>query len=305
MPFSASRFLDPVALAALGDLHLRARTVVEGFLAGLHLDARSGAGVEFQQFRAYQPGDDPRRIDWRAASRSDRYVVREAEVERDVTVRFLLDASASMAHGMVGDASGGEARAKFDLARTLVACLAYLADHQGDHIALHVLGGGMRTARRGRPARGRALRELLHELEGLEPSGEWPPGGLEHHFGRRRGAELVVVVSDLWERGDEIRAAVRALRVNRHEVVVFHLLARDELDFSWQGDLAFEDLETGERVRGNADSLRAAYLERLKRELEAWRRDLLDLGASYARIVTDEPLERALREFLAGRCRLP
>ena len=117
MAVAESRFLDPEALAGIRDLELVARTVVEGFLAGRHRDPRPGAGVEFNQYRGYQPGEDPKRIDWKAYARSDRLYIREAEVERDVTVRFLLDGSASMAH------RDGEI-SKFDYARFLTASLA-------------------------------------------------------------------------------------------------------------------------------------------------------------------------------------
>lgn len=298
----ASRFLDPAVLAGIRDLRLAARTVVEGYFAGQHLDLRSGIGVEFSQYRSYQPGDDPRRVDWRVYGRSDRYFVRESEIERDVTVRFLLDASASMAHE-------DSAVSKLDYARCLVASLAYLADRQGDHLAFHAVPDASDTA--APLPRRRPLDHLLHRLEGLEPRGRWPPWGeLRRRLPRGRGRELVVVVSDLWDgeprqRREGLGAALATFRALGHEVLVFHLLGRNELDFTFEGDLLFEDLESGETVRGAAAALRRDYLERLRRELAAWRLRLAEMGAVYELLVLDQPLDRALREFLLRREQLP
>ena len=154
MSLPASRLLEPATLAGIKDLRLIARTLVEGYLTGLHLDPRPAAGVEFSQYRSYEPGDDLRRVDWRAYARSDRFLVRESEVERDVNVRFLLDASASMAHR-------DGPLTKFDYARMLVASLAYLVDRQGDRITFHAARDGD-TIDLPPSRRHRALLHLLH-----------------------------------------------------------------------------------------------------------------------------------------------
>jgi uncharacterized protein (DUF58 family) len=298
MTLPASRFLPPATLAGIQDLRLVARTVVEGYLSGLHADPRPSIGAEFHQYRAYEPGDDPRRVDWRAYARSDRFVVREAEAERDVTVRFLLDATASMAHGR-------PPLTKFDYARLLVAALAYLVDRQGDRLAFVALRDG---AAAGMPPsrRGRALHHLLHLLERLQPSGRWPSWeALAGGMARARARELLVVVSDLHDVAGEVRAALAAMRALGHEVLVLHLLGRDEIDFPYEGDLIFEDLETGEAVAGDAAAMRAEYRRRLEREIEAWRLRLLPAGAAHELLPTDEPLDRALRSFLLRRLALP
>jgi len=293
-----SRFLAPATLAAIHDLRLVARRVVEGFLAGEHVDRRPGAGIEFSQYRGFEPGDDPRTIDWRAYARSDRFYVREAEVERDITVRLVLDATASMAH------EDGGVR-KLDYGRMLTAALAYLADRQGDRVSFHAVLDGTTAdlpARRGR----RGLRRVLHRLEGIAPSGAWPPW---ETLGRRitnvREKELVVVVGDLYDRGPEMRRGLATLRTLGHEVLVLHLMARNELDFTYRGDLAFEDLETGAIVRGNAEAMRPGYLERLGASLERWRVELLEAGVTYELLALDRPLDLALRSFLLRRGRLP
>ena len=314
MTVHASRFLDPETLSEIQDLELLARTVVEGFLAGLHLDVRSGAGVEFQQYRGYQPGDDLRRLDWRVYGRSDRYFVRESQIERDVVVRLLLDVSASMAHEdtAVRDGIGGGPLRKVDYARRLVAVLAYLADRQGDRIAFHAVNdlGDLDAPPlpRKRPFMG-----LLHRLEALVPRGRWPSWFevgervSDRRGGQAGGRELVIVVSDLHvdDENDEIEALVKALKALRHEVLVFHLMARDELDFTWEGDVLFEDLESGKTVRASASEMRPAYLRRLAADLERRRSRLLEFGVAYQMIALDEPLDVALRGFLLRRREMP
>jgi uncharacterized protein (DUF58 family) len=293
-----SRFLEPSTLAAIKDLRLVARTIVDGFLAGEHLDRRPGAGVEFSQYRSYQPGDDLRRVDWRVYARSDRFFVRESEVERDITVRLVLDATASMAHrdGVLS---------KLEYARFLMAALAYLADLQGDRVSFHAVMDGTSIdlpAHRGR----RSLRRVLHRLEEVEASGAWPDWDeLGHRIAGAREREVVVVASDLYDERGQMRRALATLEALGHEVLVLHLMARNELDFDYRGDLAFEDLETGATVGGDAEAMRVGYLDRLRRGLESWRVELLEMGVTYELLAIDRPVDRALRSFLLRRGRLP
>jgi uncharacterized protein (DUF58 family) len=289
--------LEPLVLAQVKDLRLVARTLVDGAVAGLHRQPRAGTGVELEQFRSYQPGDDPRRIDWRAHGRSDRLIVRESPVERDVTVRLVVDTSASMAHR-----DGG--LSKLDYARMLAAALAFLALRQGDGVAFDAVGGNAVDLPPLR--RRRALERLLFALEAMAPGGRWPPWReLGPRLLRPRRRELVVVLSDLWDDDGAIAAALAGLRALRHEVVVLHLVARSELDFPWQGDAAFTDLESGAVVEGNAAALRPAYLRSLAAWLGGWERRCAELGAAYHRVPLDRPLELALRDVLARRRRLP
>jgi uncharacterized protein (DUF58 family) len=261
--------------------------------------------VEFSQYRSYQPGDDPRRVDWRVYARSDRFFVREAEVEREVTVRFLLDASASMAHRD----RPPQQLAKIDYARFLVAALAYLVDLHGDRLALQVLGGSGPEAE-GLARAPLSLTALLDRLDRVAPAGRWPSWeALAAPFAGRRRRELVVVVSDLYDEQGEIAAALGRLAAVGHELLVLHLVARNELEFDltrdFAGDLLFEDLETGERVLGNATALRPGYLVRHGQALADWRRRVLEVRAGYELLPTDQPLDQALRGFLARRRLLP
>ena len=308
-----SRVLDPATLAEIRDLRLIARALVEGFLTGGHSSPRPSAGFEFRQFRAYEPGDDLRQVDWKAYARSGRLVIRESQAERDLTVRFVLDATASMSMpaGHVGDggSSGGPSLRTFDTARYLVAALAYLVDLQGDRLRLDVVRDGQLQAQPlgsgARGARGQFL-AAVHALEGLEPTGRWPVGqAAEMLFAGslRREREMVVFVSDLQDEQDETLEAIRLPRATGREVLVFQLVSRQELEFPFVGDVVFEDLESGRRVGGNAARMRDASLRALAARRAVVRRAILEQGAVHELVVADEPLDRALRDFLRRRQR--
>lgn len=292
----AHRFIDPRALAAIKDLALIARTVVDGFMFGGHQSRMAGAGLEFNQYRSYQPGDDLRRLDWKLYARSDRFYVRESEGETSVSVRFVLDASASMAHEEDG-------LSKFDYARFLAASLAYLASRQGDAVGLYALRDGPMTAME--PQRGpQHLHRLLHALEGLEARGVWPRWEtVEQFFTVATHRDLIVVVTDLHEQKEEIRTVLAKVQALKNEVLLFHLLGRRERDFSYEGVLAFEELETGRVMQVDADRVRRGYREAVAGHLRALRQELHDLGVTYTLITLDQPLDGVLRTFLTRRMR--
>jgi len=291
-----SRFVDLRALAALRDLELAARTVVDGFMLGAHVSHRSGAGLEFSQFRSYQPGDDLRRVDWKLYARSDRFFIRESESETSLTLRIVLDATASMAHQ---EAAG----TTFDYARFLVASLALLAERQGDAVGLCALNDGSIEVIR--PARHHQhFHRLLHQLEQLAPEGAWPEWRrVETALSSDSTRGVVVIISDFHQRGDEIRSAAQRLAAARHDVLVLHLTNRSELEFPWQGAVTFEEAETGRRMELDASQARSGYLQRLEESQRKLARDLEAEGIGYARIATDEPLDGALRRFLTARSR--
>lgn len=264
---------------------------------GVHPSRLPGAGLEFSQYRSYQPGDDPRRVDWKLYARSDRYFVREAEIETSVTVRLLVDASESMAHAEDGVS-------KFDYARFAAAALALLAHRQGDAVGLWAIrDGAIRTIP---PLRHHHhLHRLLHDLEQLAPGGTWPSWERLEGLLTIGGRGLVIVLSDLHERAREITTVAAKLAALRHEVIVFHVIGRVELEGGWHGVLTFEELETGRRVEVDSDTARPAYLAALERELERVRRALEERGVTYARLVLDQPLDLALRQFIVTRSKSP
>ncbi|MBG8553102.1 DUF58 domain-containing protein [Hymenobacter guriensis] len=286
--------LTPELLHALRNLPLAARQAAEGFLHGQHYSRQRGAGLEFSQYRPYQPGDDLRRLDWRLAARSDRYYLRESEVEASLTVHLLLDATASMNHQ---DDNG---LTKLDYARLLLAALAYLARRQGDAVALTVLHPAGRQHVPPR-ADARQLPRLFHALEQITAAGRFPAAAELTTLTARAQRRLVVCVSDLYEEDAEIRQLLSRLRAAGAEVLLLHLLAGNELRFTYRGALTFEDLETGRTVQLNADQQRAGWLRRQQEWLRETASAARRQGFDYHLLDTAEPLDKALRVFLQRR----
>ena len=286
--------LTPERLHQLRNLSLAARQAAEGFLNGVHASRRHGAGMEFSQYRPYQPGDDLRRLDWRLAARSDRYYLRESEIDTSLNVHLLLDASASMNHR---DDNG---LTKLDYARLLLAALAYLATQQGDAVGLTILSpaGLQHLAPR---ADARQLPRLYHALETTRAAGHFPSAGTLAPLTARRQCALTVCVSDLYEESTEINALLTRLRATSGDVLLLHLMAHNELKFNYQGAVTFRDLETGQTLQIDADQQRSAYHQ----QLQNWLRDTAQTarrqGFDYHQLSTAEPLDGAIREFLRRR----
>ncbi|MDQ2771567.1 MAG: DUF58 domain-containing protein [Bacteroidota bacterium] len=286
--------LTPEHLHGLKNLSLAARQVAEGFLNGAHASRRHGAGMEFSQYRPYQPGDDLRRLDWRLAARSDRYYLRESEIDTSLTVHLLLDASASMNHRDDNELS------KLDYARLLLAALAYLATQQGDAVGLTILSpGGLRhLAPR---AETRQLPRIYHALETAEATGRFPaPETLAPLITRRQRA-LTVCVSDLYEDGQEITSLLTRLRATSGDVLLLHLMAHNELQFSHKGAVTFRDLETGQTLQIDADQQRPMYQRQQQEWLKETARNCRRQGFDYHLLDISQPLDAAMREFLRRR----
>lgn len=286
--------LSPKTLASLKNLDLLARTVVDGFMMGVQKSVQKGSGMEFSQYRSYQPGDDLRQLDWKLFARSDRYYIREAETENSITVRFVLDASASMNHEDNGTS-------KMQYARWLAASLAYLAHRQGDAVGLFALRKGSvvsLTPRRD----AQHLQRLFYHLEHLQPGGTFPG---KEEAGRLlmagSGRELTVFLTDLHESENEITRLAAQLKAHRNEVILFHLMAPNEMNLDYGGHVTLEDWETGQTVEVAADQMRPAYVQALQAHLEATRRRMLENDVAYRLQSSDQPLDDALRAFLRER----
>ncbi|MFD2784958.1 DUF58 domain-containing protein [Hymenobacter rubripertinctus] len=288
--------LTPEYLHALHNLPLAAKLAAEGLLHGAHLSRRKGAGMEFSQYRPYQPGDDLRRLDWRLAARSDRYYLRESEVDTSLTVHLVLDASASMNHQ---DDNG---LTKLQYGRLLCAALAYVATQQADAVALTVLrpAGLLHLPPR---ADARQLPRLYHALATTEAAGRFPDAATLAPLTARRQPALTICVSDLYEDDGEIERLLTRLRAASGEVLLLHLMARNELEFTYRGAITFEDLETGQQLQLNADQQRRAWQQQLQPWLRATAQRARTHGFDYHQLSTAEPLTDALREFLRRRAR--
>jgi uncharacterized protein (DUF58 family) len=283
-------------LAALRDLELVARRVVDGLRFGVHPSRAAGEGVEFSQFRSYQPGDDLRRVDWKLYARSERFFVREAERETSVSVRLAVDASESMGYEEDGVSL-------LAAARVLAGSLALLAGRQGDAVALYPLsdrpGVPPLPANRDR----RQVSRVLAALERLRPAGALPDrADIESLLLEgRRG--LTIFISDLHERGDELRATGIRLADLGHDVTIIHLVGAREREFGYDGAVTFEELETGRTIQVDAARVRPRYLAARTAAWRSLERELAEHDVSYVRLGLDEPLDDVLRRYLRRRAR--
>ncbi len=292
-----SELLDPKVLMQIKDLSLAAKTAIDGFMSGINHSRIKGPGMEFSQYRSYQPGDDLRMLDWKMYARSDRYYVRESEVDTSIAVRFLIDASASMNHedGTIS---------KIQYARYLVAALAYLAHLQSDAVGLYVFQNGGLFSMAPRQDY-QHLARFFYQLEQIHPAGKFTePMQYQEIYAGSRIRELLIVVTDLYEQNQEIMRLLEALNAMKHEVIVFHLMGKNELELDYKGYTTLEDLETGETIRIDSQQARKAYQEKLDNYLKAIRTNLLDRQISYRLISLDQPLDQALRDFLIRRNKL-
>lgn len=290
-----ARFVDPKVLARIGNLELVSRSVVDGFINGLHRSPYFGASVDFAEHRGYVPGDDIRRVDWRLFARTDRFYIKEYEADSNSNFAVLLDVSKSMGFG-------SEGLTKLDYGRMLAACLTYLVHRQRDRVGLVAFDSDIVEFV---PPSAKHMDVTLHVLDRLTPA---RPGALRapmhkiaEHFGRRG---VLVLVSDLYEEPDALMEAIGPLRFRGHDIIVFHLLDRAELEFEYADPSAFEDLESGEQIPIVPDALAAQYRELVQAHVGALTERFLANRIDYTLVNTSSPLDHALFSYLTARERL-
>lgn len=295
-PVAPATSLDAATLAKLGSMELRARAIVEGHYSGQHRSPYRGASVEFADHRPYTHGDELRHLDWRLFGRSDRFFVKEYDAETNLTVHLLLDASASMDYPERGPT-------KLMCASYLLAALAYLAHLQRDAASLTCFAAAVEQYLPPSTRRGH-LQRLFAALDGVRAGGETNlPAVLAQvaTTATRRG--LVVVASDLLAETEPVLRALAHLRHRGHDVIVFQVLARDEVEFGYRGPLLLEDAETGRRLHAEAGEVRAAYLAALRGHLERIGEGCRRHHIDYELFRTDAPLGQALTAYLSRRMR--
>ncbi|WP_211327039.1 DUF58 domain-containing protein [Chitinophaga flava] len=288
-----SNLLDPKILLAIKDLHLAAKTAVDGFMAGMHTSRVKGAGLEFSQYRSYQPGDDLRWLDWKMYARSDRYYIRESEMETSIDVGLLIDASNSMLHTEDGIS-------KIDYARYLAASLGYLAHLQGDAAGLAVLHHNQLFSMAAR-REAQHMARLYYQLEKIQPGGTFTqPVHYRDLFAGPHNRQLLIFITDYYEQSGEITNLLQTLAALGHEILVFHLLGKKELTGNFKGYDAVEDLETGQQIEltGIADTDYPVNLETYTASL---RKQLLQKRIYYRQHILQEPMDAVLRDFLNQR----
>jgi uncharacterized protein (DUF58 family) len=292
-----SQLLDAAVLNRLMHLTLLARSPMEGTVSGHHKSPHRGSSVEFAEYRNYVPGDDIRRLDWRVFARTDRFYMKEYEAETNLRCYFVLDCSGSMKFG-------GPAGAKLDYARRMAATLAYITVHQGDAVGL--VCSGQKSFFEIPPRRNPShLKLILETLEKSEPRG---PTGLIaalHDLAEKvRRRALVIVISDFFCELEPLLNCFQHLRFQKHDLVLFQLLDRAEMEFQFDRPVRFVDLESSLSIVTEPSSIRDEYLRQLQIFLGRLRDGCHEFGADYRRVITDQSYERVVADFLVERARM-
>lgn len=288
------RFLDPQVLAGIAHLELVAKTVVDGFIAGLHRSPDFGFSQEFAEYRPYTPGDDLRHIDWNVYARTDRAYLKRYHGETNTHVTLLVDASMSMAFT-------SHSVSKIDYARFLAASLAYLSQQQRDAGGLIVFDDEIRNYVHPSGRHGQ-LHRLLHAIEKAEPHARTDYAKPFAHFLQflyRRG--LVVVISDFYEDPDNVINTILPLRHRGNEVILFHILDPEELEPKLKSPALFIDMETEDAMEVSPDYTQREYRQKIHRHIETLKTEAKKAGIDYFLIATNRPLDEALREYLVIR----
>jgi uncharacterized protein (DUF58 family) len=286
---------DPTTLAKYGRLSLVARNVVEGFLSGVHKSPYKGFSVEFAEHRQYYPGDEIRHIDWRVFGKTDRYYIKEHEEETNLHAHLLVDASGSMAYH-------GKSISKFQYAQYLAASLAYLMLHQRDSVGLVVHDHILRTMLPPRST-SKQLMQILHTLEKTTPGGETHLAPIwDRLAGQLRARGMLMIFSDCFDDVNHLIHALRHLRHRRHEILLFHILAPEEIEFPFSKRTQFRNIEITDKFRlVNPSDVRSAYLKNFGNFCQTLRMQAANLQIDYHPIRTDEPVDRALGIYLMKR----
>lgn len=294
---AGNRHLDPQTLDKIKRLDVRARLVVEGFITGQHRSPYNGYAIEFAAHREYAPGDDLRHIDWKVWSKTDRLYIKEYEEETNLKCHLIVDCSRSMRYG---ETSGWS---KFDYAATAAASLAYLMQQQADAVGMVLFSQQIDKVLKtsSHPSH---LKLLLHELEQVQPDRKTdvtaPFLQLASQI-RQRG--MVAIFSDLFLDPEQLGEALNQFRLRRHEVIVFHVMHHDELEFPFQDNTLFRGMEVEAELHTEPRALRNSYLEAVQRYLARVRQVCASAGIDHVLLDTSKPLGGVLSSYLNFRAR--
>jgi uncharacterized protein (DUF58 family) len=290
------RFLAPEILARISTLELLARTVVEGFISGLHRSPFTGFSTEFAEYRQYMPGDDLRYLDWKLLGRTDRYYIKKYRADTNAQCHLLIDTSASMRY-----TTG--AVTKLQYGQFLASSLAYLANKQQDAVGLIAFDQEIRTHV---PAHNRIghMRTIFGRIEQLEPGNETRLSEMLHHAAERiLRRSMIIVISDFYDEPEAIISALQHLRFKGNDVVVFHVLDKNELNFEFNEPVLLEDSETEELIHVMPEILGEGYRSTIHSHIEYLREGAIRNKIDYELLTTDKPLDHALFSFLSKRAK--
>jgi uncharacterized protein (DUF58 family) len=290
-----ARFVDPKILARVGNLELLARTVVDGFINGLHRAPFFGASIDFAEHRGYVPGDDIRRVDWRLYARTDRYYVKQYEADTNTNFTVLFDVSRSMSFASRGIS-------KLEYGSFLAACLAYLAQRQRDRVGIITFDSEEVAYV---PASAKHFNVVLHTLDRAKATRPGhlsaPLKNMSEHF-KRRG--ILCLISDFYDEPEAILEAIKPLRFLGNDLIVFHVLDPQEIDFEYDDASSFQDLESGEQVPVVPQSFRGHYRQLIQEHINSLATKFSEQRIDYTLVNTSEPLDKALFSYLSSREKL-
>ncbi len=292
----ASSLLDPQMLARLQGLPLRARSIIEGYVSGVHRSPFHGFSIEFAEHREYSPGDDLRYLDWKVFGRTDKYYLKQFEEETNLVCHLLLDTSESMRYQ-----SSAAPMSKLDYARRAAAALAYLVLHQQDSVGLVTYDREIRSLVRAssNPSR---LKDILDVMETAEPERTTSTGPIFHDLAERlKKRGIVIVLSDLFDDIDTMMTGLQHLRHRRHEVILMHVLDPAEVDFPFEDATLFRGMEGLPDAMVEPRALRKAYLDEFNRYLHKLKAGCRAQAIDYVPLRTDQSLEVILSSYLASR----
>ncbi|MEE8448555.1 MAG: DUF58 domain-containing protein [Thermodesulfobacteriota bacterium] len=289
-----SNYFDPNILAHINGLLLRARLVVDGLLLGIHKSRAKGLSTDFEEYREYSPGDDVRHLDWKSYAKFDRYFIKEYRRTTNLKTQILLDVSGSM------DYSSAKL-SKFDYGCLLAACLSHLMLRQQDAVGLVTFSEKVVNVVPARARQGH-LMAILEALEGSRPQGKSAAGPvLQQLAAGLAGRGLVVLISDLLDESEEVLKGIKHLRYRGNDVIVFHLLDRDELDFPFSEVTRFEDLEEDLKLLTDPREIRKTYLQAITSLIDTYRGGCGANSVDYVLLNTSTPLDRGLVSYLSWR----
>jgi len=291
-----SDILKPELLNTVNGLELVARIIVEGFMSGSNRSQSIGVGYEFSQYRSYEPGDDLRLLDWKMYARSERYYIRQSEIETNITVKFILDASKSMDYKENGIS-------KLQYSKVLIAALGYLARKQSDTFGLYIVNDRHVSMIEPRFEQQQFMR-FLNQLISTKSEGTWGKGKDLEALQRHVGKEIILFFTDLYDDEKDLQRFVSQLKTSRNEVVVFQVMGNDELNLETAGVFTFEDLETGERRKVDTIAQQRAYTRRVNDWLQQSRSWMLEKHIGYQLVRMNDDAESVLISFLNSRKRL-
>ncbi|MBL9123766.1 MAG: DUF58 domain-containing protein [Planctomycetaceae bacterium] len=292
---TAEKYLQPEVIRQISRLDLRAQFIVKGFLQGMHSSPFHGFSVEFSEHRKYTAGDDPQDIDWLVYAKTDKYYIKKFEAETNITGYLVMDLSKSMGY------TYRQKLTKFDYGICVAAALAYLMIHQQDPVGLIAFDEKIRHSIPPRSKRTQ-LGNVLSTLTKLQPTGKTEIAqSLNQVAAMLRHRSLLMIFTDLLAEADPVLAALRRLRHGGHDVILFHILDEAEVDFPFDGMVEFEEPETQELLRIDANDARRDYQAAVEEFRERFRRECFQSRIDYVPLDTSMPFDKALTEYLVSR----